>query len=251
MSVNLIKAESALKVVLEKKTNGPLPIVPITTVIDCSGSMEHNYINGNIQYVLEQLLVIALKLDDDGQLPVVLFSNKSTVLKESLNITNITNYLRNQIQQLFGLSYSLWYGTEYLPAMKNIVTLTSISLSKNPTLEKIVQFCYKIPFLSFFAKFLSGFLPKTDSLKPSVCFFITDGEPQDDWGNIKSYIQRHSKNIFWVFVCIDGTGDECSRNLQNFNNTDVVKLTSIVNDNDVLYDKIITQKLLSWIQQFN
>jgi len=252
MTVNLNKAESALKVVLEKKASGTLPIVPITTVIDCSGSMNHHYINGNIQHVLEQLLVVALKLDDDGQLPVVLFSNDSILLKENLNTTNIENYLRTQIQNLFlPIQRHLWCGTQYLPAMKTIVSLNLISSSKNPILGKIVQLCYRIPILSTIAKFLMGFLNKNDSLKPSVCFFITDGEPQENWKDIKQFAQTCPKNNFWVFICIDGTGANCYSQLHKFNNVDVVELESFVNDNEVLYDKIITQKMLSWIQQFN
>lgn len=46
----------------------------VVVVLDCSGSTSNLFKNGTIQNILEKLLPISLKFDDDGELDVWLFN---------------------------------------------------------------------------------------------------------------------------------------------------------------------------------
>ena len=102
---------------LTKRTGVDLSkhIARVVVVLDISGSMDWQYSNGAVQNVLNRILPIALRFDDDGQLEVYLFNNSVKQI-ESMNIDNFENYVNKVILS----NTSIWGGTSYAPAIKMV-----------------------------------------------------------------------------------------------------------------------------------
>ncbi|MFI5533143.1 VWA domain-containing protein [Kitasatospora sp. NPDC051853] len=85
-------------------------------VLDYSASMEHFYDRGDVQVFAEQVLGLAANLDDDGTVPLVLFSHnvaKTTELELATHQGRI-----NEVRR--GLYMG---GTNYAPAIKAVTKL--------------------------------------------------------------------------------------------------------------------------------
>lgn len=250
MKINLSKAQDDLKIVLEKKGVKNMPIMPVTAAIDCSGSMESNYNSGNIQTVLEQLLAVALKFDDDGLLPVVLFSTSAYTLSNDLNINNVSEYLKSHIRR-DGIDDSLWGGTDYIPAMRSIIEVHEKAFGGNSLWKTILRVGRRIPILSTILEFFNLVVGGEECKTPTVCFFITDGQPSEPWRHIVDFLNNTSNNYFWVIVCVETSSYDTKKHLSSFNNVDIVEFKNLVNTNSNLYENIISDKMIKWSQTFN
>ncbi|HBG5344088.1 TPA: VWA domain-containing protein [Clostridioides difficile] len=134
----------------------------VIVVIDASGSTSNLYINGTIQNVINRLLPMALKFDDDGELKLYLFNHK--FFKEK-NVTtdNFFNYVKeNDLYNKY-----VYGGTNYSSIMKAIINFTMNTKKNN---------------------------------NPTYVIFITDGDNSDKEEAKKAIIEASDKPIFWQFV---------------------------------------------------
>ncbi|AVK47520.1 hypothetical protein AXY43_05495 [Clostridium sp. MF28] len=70
-------------------------IARVVVVLDKSGSMEHQYKNGDVQRAMDKMLPIALMFDDDGELDTWAFAEKAIHLSE-ISLDNINGYLTKE-----------------------------------------------------------------------------------------------------------------------------------------------------------
>lgn len=90
----------------------------VVLALDFSGSMSGLFSNGAIQELIERILPLALKFDDDGKIPVYLFSNSFIKVKQSVTLQDIDG-----IAQRIYSSYSNYMsGTSYAPVIDAIVS---------------------------------------------------------------------------------------------------------------------------------
>jgi stress response protein SCP2 len=82
--------------------------------LDISASMSDLYSSGKIQAFVERILALACRFDDDGEVDVFLFGQKSHQAAP-IQLGNYQNYIRKLIKQ-----YPLEGGTHYSPVMKLI-----------------------------------------------------------------------------------------------------------------------------------
>lgn len=87
----------------------------VKLVLDYSGSMSDLYSIGTVQKVINKILPLALKFDDDGELDCYLFSNGCKTIQSCTEI-NYRNYVTNIVQKA-GFRMG---GTEYAPVLKKI-----------------------------------------------------------------------------------------------------------------------------------
>lgn len=80
----------------------------VKLALDYSGSMDWMYNNGKVQEVINRLLPLALKFDDDGEMECYLFSNGHKEI-QPCNINNYSNYINKVIKKS---SFSMG-GTQY------------------------------------------------------------------------------------------------------------------------------------------
>lgn len=141
----------------------------VAVVIDMSGSMRSLYANGSVQSAIERLLPIALRLDDNGELDIWLFSNGSKRLP-SITEQDFYQYVDRVI--MGRRENQIWGGTEYAPVMRDVV-------------RKYVQ--------------------EEPSALPSFVMFLTDGE-NSDRNSAEAVLREASQyGIFWQFI---GIGNE-------------------------------------------
>lgn len=87
----LISLHKTASIVLEKKRLTDVR-ARVVLVLDCSGSMSPQYQRGHVQAVLDRIVTLALRFDDDGELEVWFFADRC---KQFQNVTleNVNGYV--------------------------------------------------------------------------------------------------------------------------------------------------------------
>lgn len=138
----------------------------VAVVLDKSGSMQNLYESGFVQKTIERLLPIALKFDDDGELDVWLFANKSKRV-DGINEQDFFGYIDREV--LGNRANNFWGGTDYAPVMKDV---------------------------------LKKYTREEPSTLPTYVIFITDGDNFDKPAAERMIKKASEYNIFWQFVGI-------------------------------------------------
>lgn len=86
----------------------------VSLVLDYSGSMRTMYNNGTVQAIIERILPIAMKFDDDGEMELWIFENGFKHL-EPINLSNYYGYVKDKIMSKYSMG-----GTKYTPVIKDI-----------------------------------------------------------------------------------------------------------------------------------
>lgn len=137
--------------------------------MDASGSMASAYRNGTVQAVLDRMVLVAARLDDDGLLETWFYASKHKRFPD-ISIGNIAGYLKNNIKGGFGtLVKGLGFGNNEPPVMQEV-------------LEK-----YKL------------------SRYPALVIFITDGGIYETKKIKNILIEWSSYPVFWQFVGLAGS----------------------------------------------
>ena len=136
----------------------------VALAMDYSGSMSELYYSGAVQDVIDRLLPIALKFDDNGELESWLFSTGYDSLP-AVNINNRVGYVTNTMRE----TKMTMGGTRYAPVLKDIVNY------------------YK---------------DKHPSDIPAFVMFITDGENSDPRDTEDIIRELSHYNMFVQFVGI-------------------------------------------------
>lgn len=210
-----LRKETVDKVCLGKKELNNLT-ARVAVVLDYSVSMRELYYNDSVQTVLERLLPIALKFDDNGQLEAWIFENGFNRL-EDISIDNYYGYIENErILKNYRMG-----GTNYSPVMVDV-------------LEK-----YTI---------------EDPSDMPTLVIFITDGDNYDK-NRAREVMKEASKYpIFWQFVglgdrnysFLESLDEMTGRYIDNANFFAVDNIEKM--SDDELYNKILSE-YPDWIRE--
>ena len=215
-TLNLRK--DTLKISLEKKSMINTK-ARVAVVMDNSGSMESLYRNGKVQSIIEKMLPLALKLDDNGELDMWIFSNKYW----RLNSTTENDFFGYVKREIMGLNHSgMWCGTSYAPAMRDVV---------------------------------AKYTKEEPSDIPTLVLFITDGENGDKADAIKIIQEASKHNIFWQFIGIGSEDFEFLKKLDTIGNRMIDNANFFqLNDIDKLSDQDLYDRLLAeyplWEKEF-
>ena len=164
--VNLIKhaAVSLAKKGLSEHT------ARVALCLDISASMNGNFKTGKIQTLVERILALGLRFDDDGEVDVFLFGQDGH-MAGTVNLGNINGYVDELLKR-----YRLEGATYYSEAMRLVRQ-------------------------HYFGD--SGYrtTPYLDQL-PVYVMFVTDGQTRDE-GHTRDQIQSSSyEPLFWQFMAI-------------------------------------------------
>lgn len=203
--LNLRKETFALT--LEKKAIHN-PRARVAVVMDESGSMSDLYENGTVQSVIERILPVALKLDDNGELDIWTF-NSHFKRFPSITEEEFYNYVNREIMPKIS-----WGGTRYAPVIYDIV-------------KKYVK--------------------EEPSDIPTFVIFITDGENADREEARRAITEASNHNIFFQFIGIGNENFKFLQELDDLkgrkiDNADFFKIQNInkISDDD-LYNKLMTE----------
>lgn len=186
----------------------------VAVVMDYSGSMDNLYYNGTVQKILERLLPLALKFDDNGELETWIFSNDCYRL-ENITKDNYFNYIENENI----LNNYCMRGTHFVPVMKDVV---------------------------------KKYIKEEPCDLPTYVIFITDGENSDQSDTTKFIIENCKQPIFWQFVGIGNSlfmylkklDEMDGREIDNVNFFAIEDL--LAGKDEDLYNKLLTE-YPSWL----
>lgn len=133
----------------------------VAVAMDDSGSMKNMYNKGTVQSVLERLLPVALKFDDNAELDMWLFANSFKRLP-SITEEDFYDYVNNEV-----IHRASWGGTNYAPIIKDIV---------------------------------KKYGKEEPSDVPTFVLFLTDGENFDEYEAEKAISEASRHNIFFQFI---------------------------------------------------
>jgi len=219
MAIDISKRVETVGIVLEKRKMNNIPC-QVKLCIDKSGSMQNLYSDGTVQDVVERVLAISLKVDQDGTVDVFAFHTATKEVK-SVTLPLMENYVKKEIEDKVG-----WGGTSYAPAFKAIV-----DSSKGK-------------------KGLFGFGAKPAD--PTLAIFITDGENDDAREAEKIIKESQSENIYWLLMGIGRANFDFIQRLgDDYPNAGFVPIANIKDiDDDDLYSAMLNEELAAWFQKF-
>lgn len=223
IKLNLTKEESLIQLDMRKKDiNDICSGIPqlngvksrVALVLDYSGSMSRLYKNGTVQSVIERIIPIASKFDDNQELDLWIFENGFNRLG-TITVNNFYSFVEREI-----MKYSMG-GTNYSPVMKDIYT---------------------------------KYIEEEPSDMPNYVIFITDGDNSDKSTTTDFIKRASKYPIFWQFVGIGNDSFSYLQKLDDLNgryidNADFFRIKDVtrISDNE-LYKKLLTE-YPSWITE--
>ena len=169
--LNLSKEESLKVLDLRKKTVDDIVVgIPqlanitsrVALVLDFSGSMRSLYNDGTVQSIIERIMPIAMKFDDNGELDLWIFENGFHRLN-GVTINNFYGLAQNIMSQ-----YRMG-GTQYAPVINDIY---------------------------------SKYVVEEPAQLPNYVIFITDGDNSDKAAATQAITKASGAPIFWQFIGI-------------------------------------------------
>jgi stress response protein SCP2 len=206
----LLSLAKKLSISLEKKQLQDV-IAKVAIVVDASGSMSTSYQNGTVQAVIDRIVLLATRLDDDGDLDTWFYASKHKKYPD-MSIKNVAGYLDKNIKSGFwGIIKGLGVGNNEPPVMQEVLE----------TYKK--------------------------SNLPVLVIFITDGGIYET-NKIKSIlIEASNYPIFWQFVGVAGSGYGVLEELDNMKGRTVDNAGFFAVDDlkkikdEELYDRLLNE----------
>lgn len=203
----------------------------VVLCLDYSGSMRELYATGKVQKLVERLIPIAMKFDDNGEMELYMFSNDCKKHKNNITLSNYENFIESQVYNKYSFG-----GTSYSPTINMIK-------------ENFIPTENKKSFFSFNKK-----NEVTELKDPVYVIFITDGE-NDDKSYAENAIINASKHpIFFQFVGIGNDSFRFLKKLDDLNGRTVDNANFFqANDIDKMSDEELYEKLLTefptWLKE--
>lgn len=219
-SINLRKG-IVEKIVNDKNLGGQK--AQVVLVLDYSGSMEGMYISGFVQRLIERLVPVAMKFDDNGEMELYIFQNGCVKHPNNVNERNVDGIVNREI---FG-KYSFG-GTQYAPAIKSIIEdYIPVTEQKN----------------GFFGKKTSVTGNVTD---PVYVIFVTDGDNSDKASAEEAIKEASKHGVFFQFVGIGGASMSFLDKLDTMEGRFIDNANFFqVNDLDKVSDEVLYERLLN------
>lgn len=190
----------------------------VALVLDASGSMNHQYHNGDVQKVVDRLMPLAINFDNDGSFECWAFAQYTTQL-DDVTLTNV-----NQFIQTTKRGWRNWQ----VGARIN---------QEIPAIETVIN---------YYQQFDDGI--------PVYVLFISDGGVGSGRQMQKVLTQAATLPIFWQFVGIGGRNygvlekldDMTGRIIDNCNFFELERITGISDER--LYE-LLLEEFPSWLNE--
>lgn len=205
-------------------------ITRVGFLMDTSGSMVETYRSGKMNYLIERLLPVAHRFDDNGTMEVFAFSTEAYKLPD-MTLENYEGYVQKNIM-------ASW---DYLRGMTNYS-------------EGIKAFIDEWSSRKGFFGTLKSLMTKSDSKEENIPGFIilqTDGDNQDIAQTKRTIKLLKEKNIFLTIVYT--SRQKVPQHVLNYEtsseNVSLIYIQDLdkIND-DQLYDRLVNPKFVSWLK---
>ena len=220
MAVNLEKATATMNEVLARR-NVPAKIsLAVKLAIDVSGSMTSRFSNGTVQNVVDRLIPVAMRFDDNQSIEAYAFSDSAKRLPE-IKASMFGSYVNNHF--LPDAKSVLWGGTDYTKPLK------------------LVEKDSKTPLFGFGKKPQPGYL-----------LFVTDGDTnRDDQRSAEQVIiSLREKNTYVQLIGVgrQATFDFLKQMADKYDHVGFVTFPSVETVTDeAMYNDLLSDELATWI----
>ncbi len=215
----LLSLAKKLSVSLEKKQLQNV-IARVALVMDASGSMKKSYRNGTVQSVMDRIVIIAARMDNDETLETWFYATTHEKFPD-ISIENVEGYLKMCIENgLFPTDKRLGGRNNEPPVMQEI-----------------------------FERYKSSKLPV-------LIIFITDGGISETKKIKQILIESADYPIFWQFVGVAGSGYGVLQELEKMkgravDNAGFFSVDDLANIKDEeLYDRLLSEFPI-WLKEVN
>ncbi|MCK8783258.1 VWA domain-containing protein [Roseomonas sp. NAR14] len=199
--------------------------------IDVSGSMEELFRRGTVQQVVERLLALALRFDDNGTMDMVAFDHRATALPP-VGEADFAGYVRRAI--LDDRAVHKWGGTNYEGAIRLATEAWFGRPSPGGLLSR-----------------LFGARPAAPAAQPSLLLIATDGENQDPAETDALLRAMQDRPVYFSFIGIGAARFDFIREVaERYPNVGFLSVADLERiSDDELYERLVSRELADWLRQ--
>lgn len=252
MHFDLNKEAGKVKFLLEKY-NLPNIVAEVVAAVDVSGSTQDLFGRGTMQEAIQRVLPVAIKFDDNGEVPVYTFNDgdKFDELEANLTAANYQDFVQREIMN--NSKITKWGGTAYAPVTDQI--LKDLGFLRSDS--------HPAPKISLVKRLFGGgepSLPETFSMhqasnsgSPALIYTYTDGVP-DDRQEIKDLIRTCVSANTQAYFNYIGVGRADFKFLHQiadeFPNVGFAAVVDIerVAGSDEIYEYLLPSEMLEWLK---
>jgi hypothetical protein len=198
----------------------------VALALDISGSMVDLFDRGIVQQVIERVLALSIKFDDNAAVDVFLFGARDYAVGE-LKEAEFVGY----VDRVIRANYALERDTRYAGVI-----------------QRITQ--YYAPAPGLFTHFLKHSPPARD---PAYVLFVTDGDNSDPVQAEQAIIAASNKPIFWQFVGVGSSNFNFLKQLdtlpgRTIDNANFFQIDDIDRVDDTELYRRLLNEFPGWIQ---
>ncbi len=230
MGISLEKKSEIVRLTLEKRNIPTSVVMQVKSCIDISGSISNLFSNGTIQELVDRLLAVAVRFDDNQSLESYAFGSGAVRLSD-IKPSMFGSYVNSIFLKEADRSGYLWTGTMYSKALKLIRKDSAPAASGG---------------------FLGGmFGKKAPKPMPTYLMFITDGETNGDENDTESLLKEMASELIYVqFIGVGRSNFSfLSRMGDRYDHVGFVTFPDMASTTDeAMYDTLLSGELATWIR---
>ncbi len=248
MKFNLQKESERVRFVLEKRKLPPMRAA-VGFTLDVSGSTQGLYTGGVIQSVVQQIIPVGLRFDDNGSLDAWTFNNGDSATEiAQATADNYEGFVEREI--IRNSAVPKWGGTDYAPVLQMMLRKYGFLSHGNAQPTGLIKRLFGRSSGSN-AETLG---PNSRSGEAVINYFITDGqnEDKDATYTLLQQCEKAKANIYFLFI---GVGSQAfpflERIAKDFGNTGFLNVTDLQKfvDSDDIYEQLLPEELTGWLKQ--
>lgn len=234
MSISLDKKVSLVKAITTRRKIPDGAVMQVKSCIDISGSMRGMFDRGVVQELVDRLLAVAVRFDDNQSIESYAFGSGAVML-EDIKPEHFGSYVTKKFLPQAGNSGHLWSGTNYAKALQLILNDGKAD-APAPS-----------------GGFLSGLFGKKKEVAASVSaptylMFITDGDTSDESASEKMLAALGEQNTYVQLIGIGPGLNWLQKMGDKYDHVGFVTLPNLSTMTDEqLYEELLTEELATWI----
>ena len=240
MKFDLDKDAGKVRFMLEKRSL-PSITAEVVAVIDASQSMSELYAAGAVQDALQRVVPVALNFDDNGDIPVYVFSDDFAKAAASLTRDNYADFVARHVVSVAG-----WRGTKLAPVLTATVGDLGFAVGGTGIVGMLIR---------VLGGGRANPSPHSTSGLPAIIYVFTDGENSDvePTADLLRSLSRSGSAAYFNFI---GIGDHpfafLHRVADELPNVNFVQVGDIAaaGGGDAIYDYLLPTELTDWLAKF-
>ncbi len=244
-SISLVKEKAAkVEISLAKKGITKVPPLRVVADYDVSGSMQGLFHQGVVQKASDQVLGVAMKFDDDGQVDSFIFDHRAGYVGTA-EVDDYGSFVQDRILP----REDLWGSTNYGGALKANMDFLFGSGLKSKVFVPGKKGLFGMGKGSY-----QDSTVKSQGTDPALVLFFTDGTPDQGMSDTSFRIIKDAQDrMVPVYFCLVGIGRQNFAVLQkladDFDNCGFVNLSRFDLSDQELYDQIVgTDEFAAWLR---